>query len=454
VLARGKAQWSAFSRTPTPGHPKRSVMRVPLLASAALLLAGSTAWAAEPASREPAEPAPPPPPKHQEFDYDTPSFEPAAFPLLGGDSDIGVEIGAVTTLSKLGHGVRPYEWNMDLLVSVSVKSGPSGSLELTQQNYLWDIDVPGLYGGALRLNPTVSYTSTINEGYWSLGNASSAQRPANLADPGRYFEYTDRVAMARELTRIRLRPPIDLMISTNYRFESPEAYPGSKLALDAAAGRVIGLEPLSLAQLGAGILYDSRDNEYFPRDGSFHQIGVRYVQGIPFDAGVHYGALGAIFAFYRSIGGPFVLAWRALLDAEAGRVPFYDLFMGEPFAQDQIIGGSAGVRGVPEGRYLGELKVIGNIELRAMLLDFRLFGQAMHLGGNLLFDTGRTWLNYTFSAAQDGSGLGLKWGAGGGIYLRWGQAGLFRMEAAYSPDALAESRSFPIGLYVEDGVMF
>jgi outer membrane protein assembly factor BamA len=389
-----------------------------------------------------------------EFDYDTSRLEPAGIPLFGGDSDIGVEIGAVATLSKLGHGVRPYEWNMDLLVSVSVKSGPSGHADLTQQNYLWDIDVPGLLGGRLRISPTVSYTGTINAGYWGLGNASSARRPAYVADAERYYQYFDRSAMARELTRIRVHPPIDLMVSTTYRYESPRAYAGSRLAEDAAAGRVVGLTPLSLVMVGAGFVYDSRDNEYFPRSGSFHQLGVRYAQGIPFDADVHYAALGAIFSFYRSIGGPFVLAWRALVDAEVGRVPFYDLFMGEPFNQDQIIGGSAGIRGVPEGRYLGKLKVIGNVELRAMLVDFHIFGQAMHLGGNLLFDMGRTWLDYSFAAPEDGNGIGLKWGAGAGVYLRWGQAGLFRMEAAYSPDAVAENPGFPIGLYVEDGVMF
>jgi hypothetical protein len=38
--------------------------------------------------------------------------------------------------------------------------------------------------------------------------------------------------------------------------------------------------------------------------------------------------------------------------------------------------------------------------------------------------------------------------------LRWGQAGVFRLEAAYSPDAVSENPNFPIGLYLEDGVMF
>jgi hypothetical protein len=390
-----------------------------------------------------------------EYDYTTSRLEPAGFPLIGGNSDIGIEIGAVGTLSKLGHGIRPYEWNMDLLAAISVKTGPTGKPELTQQNYLWQIDIPGLRGGTLRLNPSVSYIDTVNEGYFGLGNASTAIRPATAAgDSGRYFEYVDRSFLVRELTRVHLYRAFDLMVGTAVRFENPSAYAGSALAVDTAAGRVRGLQALALPMLSAGIIYDTRDNEYFPRRGSFHQIGLRSVQAIPFDSDVRYSAFGAIFAAYRPIGGPFVLAGRALVDAEFGNVPFYDLFSGEPFNQDQIIGGSAGIRGVPEGRYLGKLKALANIELRALLIDFHLLGQVFEIGGDLLFDMGRTWLNYTFSAPQDGTSIGLKWGAGGGLYLRWGQAGVFRIEAAYSPDAAAENPSFPVGLYVEDGVMF
>jgi hypothetical protein len=36
----------------------------------------------------------------------------------------------------------------------------------------------------------------------------------------------------------------------------------------------------------------------------------------------------------------------------------------------------------------------------------------------------------------------------------WGQAAIFRLEIAYSPDAVAENPGFPFGIYVEDGVMF
>jgi hypothetical protein len=387
-------------------------------------------------------------------DYDRPRVEPAGFPIIGGDSDVGVEFGAVGTFSKFGHGIRPYEWNMDVVAAVSLKDSPTGAVEVTQQNYLWQIDVPGLAGGSLRLNPAVYYVSTINQGYFGLGNASPGERPAGVVNPGRYFEFQAREATIRDLTRIRFRPPFDWMIAANYRFESPTGYAGSQLAQDAAARRVLGLEQMSLVMLSAGVIYDSRDNEIFPRTGSFHQIGLRVIEGFPVEDNVRYGAFGAVLAVYRSIGGPFVAAGRIVVDAELGNVPFYDLYTGEPFLQDTIIGGSAGVRGVPEGRYLGKLKGVGNAELRAMWLDFSLFGQPFHVGNDVFIDAGRVWADYSFSSPDDGNRVGIKWGAGGGAYLIWGQAAVFRVEVAYSPDAASENPSLPIGLYVQDGTMF
>ena len=161
-----------------------------------------------------------------------------------------------------------------------------------------------------------------------------------------------------------------------------------------------------------------------------------------------------MLAMYRSVGGPFVLALRGVADLEFGNVPVYDLYTGGPFQTYEMPGGSAAIRGVPDGRYSGPIKLFGNAELRALLLRFKLAGERFRVGGNLLFDAGRIWADYTFKSPLDGRGLGLKWGAGVGAYLQWGQAAVFRLEVAYSPDAASENPSLPLGFYVEDGVMF
>jgi len=387
----------------------------------------------------------------EQHDYDTPHYEPAGFPLLGGDSDIGFEFGVVGTLSHFDRGIIPYQWNMDVVLALSLKNGPSGK-EITQQSYQWNVDVPELFGGKVRLNPQLLYYRTVNQLYFGVGNASSAARPAGA--PARYFEFDDRQARLRELTRVTLSGPVDLMIATTYRYEDPHPYAGSKLASDAAAGAIRGVDPASLFTLAAGVVYDTRDSEIFPRRGSYHHIGLRGVVGFPSRDAIRYGAAGARLSTYLPVGGPAILALRGVADLEFGNVPVYDLYTGGVFLTDEMVGGSSSVRGVPDGRYSGLIKVFGNAELRALLVGFHLAGEQFRLGGNLLLDAGRLWSDYTFHAAADGRGIGLKWGAGGGGYLQWGQAAVFRLEVAYSPDAASENPSLPLGIYVEDGVMF
>jgi len=384
-------------------------------------------------------------------DYTTPRYEPAGFPLIGGNSDIGFEFGAVGTLSRFGNGAIPYEWNMDVALALSVKDGPSGQ-EITQQSYQWNIDIPNLYGGNLRLNPQLMYYRTINQLYFGIGNASKAQRPNGVSP--RYFEFDDRQARLRELTRFLLRGGWNLLTGLSYRFEDPHPYQGSRLESDSAAGVARGVRPLSLFTVATGFVYDTRDNEIFPRTGSYGDMGIRTTFGVPLVADVHYAGVGARFAQYIPLGGPVILAARGVVDLEFGNVPVYDLYTGGVFYADEMIGGSSSVRGVPDGRYSGLIKIFANVELRAMLAHVTLLGQHFAFGGDLLFDTGRLWSDYTFRSPLDGSGIGLKWGAGGGLYLQWGQAAVFRLEVAYSPDAVSENPGFPVGVYVEDGVMF
>jgi hypothetical protein len=404
-------------------------------------------------------PRPPRTKSSDQGDYWTERFEPAGFPLIGGDSDIGFEFGAVGTLSYFSGGVKPYRWNMDLLLSASLKQGPNG-LEVAQQNYLWQIDAPGLFGGAVRLNPEVSYNHTVNYGYFGLGNASSGEIPSNNANPGRYHEWIDSIAQVRSDARIRIRDPFAVEVAVQYLFVGPQAYADSELARDTSrpptpgTPALHGTTPLSLPSIAGGFVYDSRDNEIFPRSGMLHEVGVRFEQGFPLGGNVRYMEAGAILRGFVPLVGPLVLAGRLVANAQVGNVPFYDLFQAGPFDQKEMPGGSAGIRGVPVGRYLGPIKVVGNIEVRAMLASFSVLRQKFSVGCDAFFDTGRVWSDYSFHSPLDGGGLGLKYGVGGGLYFLWGQAAMLRIEAAYSPDAVSENPSLPLGIYVEDGTMF
>src|SRR5260370_20244297 len=94
------------------------------------------------------------------------------------------------------------------------------------------------------------------------------------------------------------------MAATTYRYVAAETYAGSRLVQDAViqgangVPLIRGLQPMSLAQLGVGIVYDTRDNEFFPHRGMYHQVGVKLVQGVPVEGDVRYGEAGSILAAF------------------------------------------------------------------------------------------------------------------------------------------------------------
>lgn len=378
-------------------------------------------------------------------------YELAGFPILGGSTDIGVQFGGVATLTRFYDDVKPYLWNVDLLLSASVK-GDQGTLRVIQQSHLLRLDAPDLFSGRLRLDVFVSFQRTINAGYYGIGNATTATPAPGTTENGSRHHYVQQEGRARAIARIHTGTPVDIAFGGNVRYVAPDVYASSKLAADAAAGVVRGLEPAALVGGAAGIMVDTRDTEFVTTRGIFYQLGLGATAGSG-DAR-SYGNASAVLAHYAPLGGPFVFANRVVASFELGDVPFYDLAQGGAFEPQYLLGSESGVRGVPQGRYAGLIKVITNTELRAVFARFHLFGQRLRPGTTVFADAGRVWADYRFDAARDGTKLRLKYGLGGGVFLQWGEAAIFRLEAAYSPDAVAENPGFPIGIYVSDGLMF
>jgi outer membrane protein assembly factor BamA len=320
------------------------------------------------------------------------------------------------------------------------------------------LDAPDLADGRMRLDGRGSFQRTINEGYYGIGNGSSAVLPVGVTSIGRTFQYLQEEGRARFIVRVHTHTAWDLVLGANLRYEAPSTYAGSRLAFDdgrkLADGSpfVRGVDPAALGGLAAGVFYDTRDSEFITTRGAFYQLGVGGTVGST--DGIGYGNASAVLANYAPIGGPVVFASRFVASFAFGNVPFYDLQQGGTFEPQYLFGGETGVRGVPNGRYAGKVMVVTNLEIRVPLPRFRLIGQRFRLGVVGFLDAGRVWADYDYDPTLDGTKLDLKYGIGGGAFLQWGEAAIFRVEAAYSPDAVSENPSFPVGLYVSDGLMF
>jgi hypothetical protein len=375
-------------------------------------------------------------------------YELAGFPILGGNTDIGFQFGVAGTLTRFYDQAFPYFWNIDLLLSASIKD--TGGLRLAQQSHVLRLDAPDLFSGRLRLDTRVSFQRTINAGYYGIGNAAFTK-----ASP-EYIQEEGRVRMiGRTHTNVS---GIDFAGAVNFRYEAPGVKSGTKLAQDLAGGQPgipvpIGNLDAFLAGIGGGVMYDTRDSEFVTRRGVFYQLGAGATVGT--SQQVAYGEAAMVLAHYAPLVGPFLFASRFVLSFQFGRVPFYDLAQGGVFEPQYLLGGETGVRGVPQGRYAGRVKVLSNLEVRSLPFpSFKLLGERFRIGTSTFFDAGRVWSDYATISRADGAKLGLKYGIGGGLFLQWGEAAIFRIEAAYSPDAVAENPGLPLGIYVSDGLMF
>jgi hypothetical protein len=217
--------------------------------------------------------------------------------------------------------------------------------------------------------------------------------------------------------------------------------------------RVFGTRPLSGFFPAAGLIYDTRDNEISPNSGAFDMIAARAGLGIP-DSPMLYGGGSVVLRHYFPVVGPLIFATRFVGDVIIGDAPFYDLIQGLPFAPIDMFGGPKGVRGVPNGRYAGKIKMFGTAELRSRIVDFGFWKQRFRIGAQAFIDAGRVWSDFDADPELDGRKLGLKYGIGAGTYVMWGEAALIRIELAYSPDAQTYTPSFPFGFYIADSHSF
>jgi len=370
-------------------------------------------------------------------------------PDIGGSSDIGVELGLALSTSKFADGIKPYRWRMDVLASMSFKSDARG-FRPVEQDHGVRLDIPHFFHERLRLDSRISFNRYVTAPWYGVGNGTVIEDVAPPADASSTHDYIHEEGRLRSVLRVKVEKALDLAFAGNFRIEAPEAFPTSKLDRDLRAGKIIGGELTFLETIGAGVYIDTRDNEFVTKDGIFYQIGVAETVGT--NEKVAYGEASAVLSHYAKLWGPFSFASRVVGSFKFGDVPFYELHTGGVFVPQYLVGGEHGVRGVLMGRFAGLIKVITNIELRAMPYpSIKVFDYRLRIGNTAFFDAGRVWSDYEYDSEKDGHLLGLKVGVGGGFFFQWDESLVFRVDAAYSA---TNTSKFPVSFYLGTGMSF
>src|SRR3569623_66869 len=371
-------------------------------------------------------------------------------PLVGGDSDVGNGVGEDGDWARLQQGEGNFRWRLESGAFITFKLRDEKDLIVPFQDYYllyslrnwgtekrWRVDIRG------------SFTDETTLKYYGIGNASQA--PSNLDDPTK--EYGRIHPTLSVESRITIGHPLYLVLGNFYTHNWMDVRQDSSLTADRESGSpaaraLLGqFDPHGVELAEVGLEYDTRDNEIVTRSGMYHAIHFRYSPRIGTVLPYGYGVVDInLRAYATPIPRWLTLSGRLVRHALMGSPPFYELAR---FDQPPAIGGVNALRGEPAQRYYGKVKVFGNIEARSELFPFRFLRKQFIFGAAACFDAGRVWTELGSRHPElDGTGVGLKYGVGGGLRLQQGQTFVVRVDVAWSPDAR------PIGAYFAAGQIF
>lgn len=372
-------------------------------------------------------------------------------PFVGGNSDMGFGGGYIASLARLDPELDPYLYRIETAGAITVGRDEASGWRVPYTDIYLLLSFPNLVPDHLGLDLRVSYTLESNLKYYGVGNASRIDEGLDPSDS--FFEHSRAHPTIRATFEYRVAP-FAFTLGASYTqnwFEVPEGtrLAGDMVSPDADVRELIGRAATHGApKLAVGVAWDTRDDETSPTRGLYITEQLEVTPGTFGDANYRFARLDtAVHVFVPLIPRDrrLVFAARAVNDLLFGDPPFYEL---PRFEDTFAIGGAKGVRGVPGQRYYGKIKAFTNFELRSELFSARILGDERRFGVAAFADVGRLWADYRRDPALDGTGLGLKYGLGGGLRVASGETFVLRLDVAWSPDAN------PIGGYLLAGHIF
>ena len=315
-------------------------------------------------------------------------------PLVTYDSDNGLGLGLAMALFY-NDGTAPYR----LAVIGQVLETTDGVI----QDYV-KLDYLGVLGTRFRLNTEIRYLHEPNASFYGIGNTT----PSLAGATSTYYSY----GRTNPAARFELRHVLtgDWFAYAGYLLEDTEIqlYQGSLLSQTKAVGIGGGLNsPFQL-----GVVYDSRDFEPWPTRGQYTDIALRAAGP---ETGSNYSWVGGtiVWRTYTGLPGRLVLANRFLLDIMSGNVPFFGEDQTGGLEEMHGLGGWSTLRGFVKDRFVGDGKLLENVELRRFFLGFEPFHQRLDIGVASFCDLGRIY----GESFQDGPALFVHWDVGAGLRL-------------------------------------
>jgi outer membrane protein assembly factor BamA len=346
-------------------------------------------------------------------------------PALNFNTDEGFGYGALLEAYNYGGGVRPYRFSIQPQVLLTTK----GKREITVF-----FDAPGLLPNGWRLDAFAGREQELATPYYGLGNDAVEDTTLSRDPNPYYYRYgRTRLRLLANLQRRLGSSRARLLVGAGYADVDTDPTPfdsGTTLLAQQLAG---GASPSgAIAHVRAGLVWDTRDREIGPRSGWWNELLVQRVDEA-LGASHSYTRVTATARRYVPITERLGGASRVILQQASGDVPLYDLASVQTsYKQEEGLGGSKMLRGIPKNRVMGKGMFVLNNELRWRATDFGLLGKPAFLTLSGFVDAGRVWEE---SVRLDEIASDLWSGYGGGVRLGFGASSVVALDVGKSSSA-------------------
>ena len=203
---------------------------------------------------------------------------------------------------------------------------------------------PELYArdGSRRILFGLSYEN-FPQSFWGVGGDTDSEMEEDYTSRAVYFSF---------LAQKRFYPGMRVGMRYRFRYERMTDVEEDR---GLSAGDLPGTDEHIISGLGIVPTWDSRDNIYFARSGTFVELLAMYYADI-LGSDYEFTRLSLDVKWFTRLVGEHSLALRAVTTAAAGDVPFQDL---------PRLGGAYLMRGYNEGRYRDEARLIFQAEYRS-----------------------------------------------------------------------------------------
>lgn len=355
-------------------------------------------------------------------------WELSGIPAVNFNSDEGFGYGLIVHAFNYGDGTaRPYRYTVQPQAFLTT---------LGRRDVSVFFDAPHLLPFDWRVSGYLGREQQLATPYYGFGNDTPRDERLELPPNPHFYRYGRvGVRMSADFQH-KVRGPLRLLLGASTRSWNIDDTPfdsGTTLLAQQLSGSAAVTGRTNSARVG--LVYDTRDREMGPTRGQWIETLVQRAGGEQNGVNVAFTRVTTTARVYAPLHPRLVWAQRVVAQYASNSTPFYERFVIQgSFRDDEGLGGSTTVRGLPKNRYAGNRIALLNEEFRWTASEFLLRKRPSAIVLTAFTDYGRVW---DTTAADTGHEGQLHVGGGMGVRLRHGENFVVAVDVGHSRQATA-----------------